>query len=76
MSPFVPTTEPDLDYYEARRLARSFLGQHAEVLKNDGVAFPARVGIWVGTKFYLIGAGPTLRAALEDAKTRQKLAGE
>ncbi len=68
-------TEPDLDYAEAKRQARTFLGSSADVEKVKGglAPFAARVGVWLGTRFILVGAGPTFRAALEDARTRQKV---
>lgn len=69
------STEPDLDYAEARRQARALLGQSAEVtkLKSAPALFTARVGVWLGSKFLLIGVGETYKAALEDARTRQRL---
>lgn len=66
-------SEPDLDYYEARRQARALLGQHADVSKTKLAAFPARVGVWLGPRFVLVGAGQTYREALEDARKRQQM---
>lgn len=68
-------TDLDLDYAEARRQARALLGQSAEVtkVKSAPTMFVARVGVWLGPKFVLIGVGETYRAALEDAQARQRL---
>jgi len=64
--------DPDIDYYEARRQARALLGQHADVSKAKGVAaFPARVGVWLGARFVLVGAGQSYIEALADARARQ-----
>lgn len=70
-----PGHEPDLDYAEAKRQARALLGQSAEVNKMPSapLMFRSRVGVWLGSRFVLIGVGETYRAALEDTKTRQKL---
>jgi hypothetical protein len=71
-------SEQDLDYAEAKRQARAILGSSAEVtkVKNVPTLFAARVGVWHGTKFLLIGVGETYKAALEDVKTRQRLVEE
>lgn len=63
----------DLDYYEARRQARSLLGPNADVGKEESLLFPARVGVWLGNKFILVGVGTTFREALADAKSRQEM---
>lgn len=66
--------DADIDYYEARRQARALLGQHADVSKAKGITpFPARVGVWMGSKFILVGAGQSYVEALAEAKTRQKM---
>lgn len=65
-------SDGDIDYYEARRQARALLGQNADVSKSKGIAaFPARVGVWLGPRFVLVGAGQTYREALAEARTRQ-----
>lgn len=68
---------PDITYAEARRQARSLLGQHADVEKLAIPLHPARVGVWVeaGTnqkKFVIVGSGASYVEALEDAKHRQR----
>lgn len=67
------TDEVDLTYGEAKRQARYLLGQHADVVKSEGQPFPARVGVWMGSRFILVGAGLTWTTALDDARTRQRL---
>lgn len=68
--------DEDIDYAEARRQARALLGQSAEVQKLKDLfpaAVRARVGVWLGTRFVLVGVGETYIAALEDVRTRQRL---
>jgi hypothetical protein len=68
-------SQPELDYAEAKREARSILGVNADVeLVTDAKLpfFPARVGVWQGRKFLMVGAGQTYRAALDDAKRAVK----
>lgn len=66
-----PVIKAELDYAEAKRLARKMLGAHADVelVANSQLPFfPARVGVWVGRTFLMVGAGRTYREALDDAK--------
>jgi hypothetical protein len=51
--------DTDIDYYEARRQARGLLGLHADVNKDKSLLFPARVVVWLGSKFVLVGAVQT-----------------
>lgn len=64
---------PDLQYEEARRQARSLLGATADVFFEKSKPFPARVGVWVKSRFVLVGVGLTFVEALADAKTRQEI---
>lgn len=66
-------SEPDFDYYEAKRQARALLGQHADVNKDKTMLHPARVGVWLQGIFVLVGAGQSYREALDDARSRQKM---
>jgi len=74
-----------MNYAEAKRKARTLLGQHADV-KDEGLAavhsafFRYRVGVWAeleksGKQFVICGCGASWEAALEsveDATKHQK----
>ena len=60
----------DLDYHEAKRQARAFLGPDADVKKFPTIPFPARVGVWHRNRFVIVGVGTTYTEALADAKSR------
>ena len=68
--------EFDLQYEEARREARKLLGKDADIQRDAPSAAPSlfshRVGINSGGRFVIVGAGDSFRAALADAKSRQK----
>lgn len=71
-------SDGDITYYEARRQARSLLGQHADVMKLARPFYPALVGLYSevtkGRKeFVVVGAGATYADALLDARQRQAL---
>lgn len=63
----------DLQYEEARRQARALLGVSADVFVEKKALFPVRVGVWVKSRFILVGAGNSFIEALADAKTRQEI---
>lgn len=77
--------EFDLQYEEARREARKLLGNDAEIQRDaprdplvaainavTGPVYTHRVGVNSGGRFIIVGAGDSFRAALADARSRQK----
>ena len=77
--------EFNLQYEEARREDRKLLGSDAEIQRDTprgplvaainavtGPVFTHRVGVNSGGRFIIVGAGDSFRAALEDAKSRQR----